>query len=433
LLIPSEREIRHDLPFSDQSPSRREIEQRQLDMLNSTLERAFANSAFYRGHLPKHHLDSLEELQEFPFMSEQDLAGSGKSMLAIPAHKVARVVTLATSGTQGSPKRIAFTHDDLDRTVMFFTSGLQCIARPGETTAVLFPCDTPDGLGDLICRALENIRAMALPYGTPSRLASAARALEKGGATSIVGSTQETMALAKWCNVRDRSSAIGQPGRSELPDLGLRRLGIKRVLLSSDNICCSAVEAIENSWGCEVFEHYGMTEVGYGCAVDCHAHNGMHIREGNILVEIVDPETLRPVPDGELGEVVVTTLSNEAMPLIRYRTGDISRIIPGTCRCGGTLKRLDRVRGHALSENPWDWKTASELDERMFRLPGVVDYRATLLDAKTAKIHVVTLLSLKEESVRVVAEEVLGVAVEIDAEIVDDIESPLVGKRPRLR
>jgi phenylacetate-coenzyme A ligase PaaK-like adenylate-forming protein len=103
------------------------------------------------------------------------------------------------------------------------------------------------------------------------------------------------------------------------------------------------VELIERAWGCEVFEHYGMTEMGLGGAMACEAHDGYHPREADLLFEIVDPRTGAPLPDGEYGEIVFTTLTRTAMPLVRYRTGDMSRFIPGPCPCGSVLKRLARV------------------------------------------------------------------------------------------
>ena len=124
-------------------------------------------------------------------------------------------------------------------------------------------------------------------------------------------------------------------------------LRLKSVLLSADCAARSLVRTIEASWRCRVFDHYGMTEMGLGGGIDCRARAGYHLRENDLYFEVVDPATGRPVPEGESGEVVFTTLNRLGMPLIRYRTGDISRFLPEPCSCGSGLRRLDYIGGRA--------------------------------------------------------------------------------------
>ena len=317
------------LPFTDQQPSRSTIERIQLDKLNALLARLSDASPFYRDRLPMRQLDSLEQLTRFPFTTADDIRAGG--LLAIPAPDVARMVGIPTSGSQGAPKRIAFSESDLEDTRTFFAEGIRCIARAGEATAVLFPFETPLSLGALIGDALERIGATPLLLGLPVDGDAALDSLAASGATSAVGSARSLLDLARL-----------EASRPEHPPL-------ERILLSSDNAEPDVKELIAGTWDCEVFEHYGMAETGYGIAVDCPAHAGMHIREMDMIVEIVDPQSGAPLPEGTEGEVVITTLNREAMPLIRYRTGDLSRIVPGACPCAGTLRRLGRVRGHAIA------------------------------------------------------------------------------------
>jgi phenylacetate-coenzyme A ligase PaaK-like adenylate-forming protein len=119
---------------------------------------------------------------------------------------------------------------------------------------------------------------------------------------------------------------------------------MRTVLLTAEYVSDEALAYVKDAWQCEAFEHYGMTEMGLGGAMSCAAHIGYHPREADMIFEIIDPDSGEPLPEGEPGEVVFTTLTRTAMPLIRYRTGDISRWIPGACPCGSVLKRLDRVR-----------------------------------------------------------------------------------------
>ena len=140
------------------------------------------------------------------------------------------------------------------------------------------------------------------------------------------------------------------------------------------------MEELEKALGSKLYPHYGSRECGLGGAVTCPAFEGMHLRENHIIPEIID-EQGNVLPDGEYGELVLTTIGADAMPLIRYRTGDFTRILP-PCKCGGVTQRLDTVsrREGELS--------IEELDSQLFRIPGLADYRASfdgrlIIEART--------------------------------------------------
>jgi phenylacetate-coenzyme A ligase PaaK-like adenylate-forming protein len=139
---------------------------------------------------------------------------------------------------------------------------------------------------------------------------------------------------------------------------------------------------LEKVWGCRVFTHYAMTEMGHGGGVECEALDGYHLREADLYFEVVDYKTGEACRDGDIGEVVFTTLTRQGMPLIRYRTGDIARMIPEPCPCGSVLRRMDYVSGRwdgVVRLDPNSTLTLSDMDEALFRLPGLLDYRATVL------------------------------------------------------
>ena len=143
--------------------------------------------------------------------------------------------------------------------------------------------------------------------------------------------------------------------------------------------------------GCDIFEHYGSTEMGLGGGVDCHAHAGYHLREADLHFEIVSPATGDRLDDGQLGEVVFTTLDRVGMPLIRYRTGDMARIMPGRCACGSPLRRMERVRNRVDSRvalGPEGSITIAELDEALFAIPGVNDFAAVLVKGRPNELQV---------------------------------------------
>jgi phenylacetate-coenzyme A ligase PaaK-like adenylate-forming protein len=143
----------------------------------------------------------------------------------------------------------------------------------------------------------------------------------------------------------------------------------------------SIIDRIKKTWNCKVYSHYGHTEFGYGFAVDCQQHQGYHLRDADFIVEIIDLKTQKPTKTGERGEIVVTTLSNEAMPLIRYRTGNISSIIDTPCTCGCNLPRLGKIEGRIESNISIgdDSISIHQLDELIFAIPTVRGFNATLI------------------------------------------------------
>ena len=162
-----------------------------------------------------------------------------------------------------------------------------------------------------------------------------------------------------------------------------------RVLSSADSLPPPAAEALGRLWSGAI-DHYGSTESGLGGAVQCSARAGRHIRESDLLCEIIDPLTGEPLPDGQWGELVLTTLTREAMPLIRYRTGDWTRILPGECPCGSVLKRLDHVRRwqadsqrQALSQ--WLWLEEAVVDFSLTYSAGRWQAQVLCTQAKAAQ------------------------------------------------
>jgi phenylacetate-CoA ligase len=155
----------------------------------------------------------------------------------------------------------------------------------------------------------------------------------------------------------------------------------KTVLLSADYVPTAVRNRISALWDCLVYAHYGLTESGLGGAVECGAHAGYHIRHNDLLFEIINPTTGRPLPDGETGEIVISTLTRETMPLIRYRTGDIACLLNNKCPCGSPLKRLGKIEGRycdVVSIGEGEMISLPMLDEILFAMPAVLDYTASL-------------------------------------------------------
>jgi phenylacetate-CoA ligase len=328
----------------------------QLARLRDTIHLAQTRSAFYRRRLrdAAAGVASLSDLALLPFTAAHDIRDNPLALLCVSQDEIARVVTLDTSGTTGRPKRLYFTHDDQELTIDFFRAGMSTFTDPGDLVVILLPCERPGSVGDLLAIALDRLGARPVRHGLVRNVAETLEMMRREGANCVVGVPVQVLALATY-------------GAGLAP---------KSVLLTTDHVPNAIVKVVEAAWGCTVYNHYGMTEMGLGGGVECAARRGYHLREADLLFEIVDPDTGTPVADGMPGEVVFTTLTRRGMPLIRYRTGDISRFVPGPCPCGAALKTLERVTRRASGCIPIGDRsvTVADLDEAIFEVPGVLDF-----------------------------------------------------------
>ena len=327
------------------SVTRESIEEMQLQKLNALLAREKERGGFYRD-LPD-HLDSLSALASLPFTTDEDLAHHAPGLLLCSQADVQRVLSDATSGTTGAAKRVFYTEGDCAHTVELFMAGLGELVFPGSVTMICFPFSGPQGLGELIAEAIERLGARPLRLGVGLSYDEYANLLEKERPDTFVGMPVQLLSMLRIC------------GRGSL----------HRALISGDACPDAVVRGCEEILGSRLFPHYGSREMALGGAICCSAHEGMHLRENHVIAEIVDTAG-RPLPPGETGELVITTIGMEAMPLIRYRTGDYTRLIPGRCPCGSEVLRLDTVRRKETAE-------LAAMDETLFSLPFVVDYRAS--------------------------------------------------------
>jgi phenylacetate-coenzyme A ligase PaaK-like adenylate-forming protein len=358
----------------------------QLRLLRATVARVRECSPFYAGLLRGTEPDGLEclgDLARLPFTTPEDLQAHGMRLLCVRPAEIDRIVTLPTSGTTGEPKRIHFTAADQELTRDFFHHGMSVLVRPGQRVCILLPGERPGSVGDLLRTALARMDVDGVVHGPVADTDGMLRVLAEGRFDCVVGIPVQVLGLAR------RGAAAGA------------RICLDSVLLSTDHAPRSVVAAIETAWGCRVFDHYGSTEMGLGGGVECEARDGYHLRESDLLFEVVDPETGMPVPDGAYGEVIFTTLTREAMPLVRYRTGDRGRFLTEPCPCGTVLRRLERVRARycgRASLRAGGMLDLSALDEPLFALPGVLDVRARLVRAGAVDVLSVEVLQLGEDA-----------------------------------
>jgi phenylacetate-CoA ligase len=355
-----------DRPFT-----RDAIEDYQLEQLRKTLRYVKDKSKFYAHQLMDLDVESIQSLDDFaanvPFTCPEDLARESWNFLCLAQHEIARIITIRTSGTQ-EEKRIFFTKQDLERTIDFFHHGMAYPVRPGQKVLVLMPGNHYGSIGDLLRKGLDRLGCDALIMGAGKDSLRILNTIKREAVDSVVGLPQELYRLARIKN-----------NLVEMSDLKL-----ESILLSADHVPGSIKAVLEKTFRCRVFNHYGMSEMGYGGAVDCGCLGAYHLREADLYFEIIDPISGRVLPPGREGEVVFSTLTREAMPLIRYRTGDRAGFIEGGCRCSKLLKKMAHIKGRYRDLLYIDNQLLSIalLDEVLFRIDNLLDYRAGLKEGK---------------------------------------------------
>ena len=319
--------------------TREDIDKYQLEKLKETFKMATAKSPYYAELYKDCRLGSMEDFKKLPFTTPADVCEHGLDMLCVPQGEISRIVTMDTSGTTGKPKRIYFTEADQELTVDFFHHGMKLIVDETDVFMILMPCQRPGSIGVLLKEALERSGVKVVPYGLPNGQDTdeILKIMEGESVTSCVALATQLVSIAEKAMEYNTS---GKP----------LNIPMRSVLLSAEYISEENRRIISAAWDCRIFEHYGMTEMGLGCAVHCPELDGCHIRETDLYIEIIDPETGKVLPDGEEGEIVFTTLTRKGMPFIRYRTGDWSSIMKGSCKCGSVLKRLTRVGDRGLKK-----------------------------------------------------------------------------------
>lgn len=316
--------------------NRSDLEELQLKRLKKTIESA-KNSSHYGKlfselNITSENIHALDDLRKIPFTTKDDLRNCYPfGMASIPLKDCVRVHS--SSGTTGNPTVVLHSKKDLDE---WANQVARCMFMVGLRDTDVFQNTSGYGM---------FTGGLGFQYGA-----------EKLGALTVPAAAGNTKRQIKFI------TDFGTTCLHIIPSYATRlaevfyELGIDpRKETKLKTICIGAEphseeqrKRIEQLLGVKAYNCFGMSEMnGPGVAFECTEQNGLHIWEDYVIVEIIDPVTLEPVPDGTIGELVLTTINREAMPLFRYRTRDLTRIIPGTCPCGRTHKRLDRFKGRS--------------------------------------------------------------------------------------
>ncbi|HPU29451.1 MAG TPA: phenylacetate--CoA ligase [Syntrophorhabdaceae bacterium] len=325
-------------PFDATVKTEAELKALQLEGLKWTVNHAYNGSPHYRKKLdeagvkPK-DIQSLDDIKKLPFTTSKDLQeGYPFPLLSVPMEKVIRIH--ASSGTIGKRKVLCYTAKDVDDWANMFArcyAYADCTVEDRIQIAVGYGVWTA-GWG--FQNGCERFGAMSIPIG-PGNIDMQCQFLEDFGTTVMTCTASMGLLMAE-----------------EIDKRGLRgKIALKKLIFGSERSSDAMRKRISELSGVaydQLFDIPGMTELyGPGTDLDCRYHTGIHYWADYYILEILNPETLEPVPEGEVGEMVVTTLRKEAAPLIRYRTRDLTRLIPGECPCGSLMPRHDRIMGRS--------------------------------------------------------------------------------------
>ncbi|WP_448872367.1 phenylacetate--CoA ligase family protein [Desulfobulbus propionicus] len=314
--------------------AREDLEQIQIERLQSTLYRVGTNVPFYKKKFEqmKFNYDSirsLDDLRRLPFTEKQDLRDNYPyGLFAVPLRDVVRVHS--SSGTSGQATVVGYSRNDIKT---WSNLVARVITAAGVTKNDVIQIAFGYGLftgGFGLHYGAELIGASVIPISAGNTKRQI-QIMQDFKTTALVCTPSYALVLA------DTMMEMG---------INPNGLSLRYGLFGGEPWSEAMRQEIHQKLGIIATDNYGLSEVmGPGVAGECLECNGLHINEDHFLLEILDPQTLEPVPEGEVGELVITTLTKEAFPMIRYRTRDLTRFIPGPCPCGRTMKRMQRVMG----------------------------------------------------------------------------------------
>ncbi len=316
--------------------TRPQLAELQLERLQKTVQHCM-NSPFYKKRFEENGLTpeaikTLDDLRKIPFTTKQDLRDTYPFGLAsVPLEQCVRLHS--SSGTTGNPTVILHTQRDLDE---WANAVARCLYMVGLRPGDVFQNSSGYGM---------FTGGLGFQYGA-----------ERLGMLTVPAAAGNTKRQLKFIKDFGTTALHAIPSYAArmyevMEEVGLdprRDTKLKTLIIGAEPHSDEQRRRIEQMLGVKAYNSFGMSEMcGPGVAFECTYQNGLHIWEDYYIVEIINPDTLEPVPDGEVGELVLTTLNREAMPLLRYRTRDLTRILTGPCPCGRHHLRLDRMKGRS--------------------------------------------------------------------------------------
>ena len=307
------------------------ISEKQLAQVNDRIRALVGAGSFYGKKLSEAGITSVSSAEEFealPFSEKSDLREAYPlGLMTAPEEEIVRIHS--SSGTTGLPVIIPYTAKDVDDWGEMFK---RCYEMAGITNRDRIQITPGYGLwtaGIGFQNGAEKLGAMVIPMG-PGNTEKQLQMMMDMKSTVLCSTSSYALLLAE-----------------EIEKRGIRdRIHLKKGVIGSERWGKAMRERIQGILGIELYDIYGLTEIyGPGIGINCPGEEYMHYWDDYLYLEIIDPVTKKNLPDGEWGEIVITTLVKEGAPLIRYRTHDLSRIVPGQCSCGSAYPRIDVIRG----------------------------------------------------------------------------------------
>ncbi|MBQ8921661.1 MAG: phenylacetate--CoA ligase [Oscillospiraceae bacterium] len=308
-----------------------QISNEQLKLVNDRIRALIASDSFYGKKLAEAGITEVHTPEDFlklPFSEKNDLREAYPlGLMTAPEEEIVRIHS--SSGTTGTPVIIPYTRKDVDDWATMFA---RCYEVAGITNRDRIQITPGYGLwtaGIGFQNGCEKLGAMAVPMG-PGNTEKQLQMMQDLGSTVLCSTSSYALLLTE-----------------EIEKRGIKdKIKLRKGVIGSERWSDKMRQRISEGLGIELYDIYGLTEIyGPGIGINCEHNTGMHIWDDFLYLEIIDPKTGEPVPDGEFGEIVITTLVKEGAPLIRYRTHDLSRIIPGECPCGRSYPRIDVIQG----------------------------------------------------------------------------------------
>ncbi len=307
------------------------ISDEQLALVNSRIEALINADSFYGKKLKEAGISSVstaEDFEKLPFSEKKDLRDAYPlGLMTAPEEEIVRIHS--SSGTTGTPVIIPYTAKDVDDWAIQFK---RCYEMAGITNMDRIQVTPGYGLwtaGIGFQNGAEKLGAMVIPMG-PGNTDKQLQMMMDMKSTVLCSTSSYALLLTE-----------------EIENRGIKdKICLKKGVIGSERWSDKMRNRISEGLGIELYDIYGLTEIyGPGIGISCKENCGMHYWDDFIYIEIIDPVTGKTLPDGEMGEIVITTLVKEGAPLIRYRTHDLSRIIPGECSCGSKFPRIDTIMG----------------------------------------------------------------------------------------
>lgn len=365
-----------------------------------TINYAYNNSKFYKklfddNNINPADINSISDIDKIPFTNPEDITGNSYDFLCLSQGHVEKPVTFYSGGTTGLQKRIYFSNNDIKNIMKFLSVGMNTVVGMDGTIQVILQNSQGRGTGAILAQALTNMGMNAY-------------------ATDIFADSSEQIKLTeeKKPDVWFGDTRVIYRITKEMEDkVDLSSLGVKTLFLTVHLPSRVMIDYLKKVWKCQISSHYGLTEMGWGLAVDCDSKSGLHYNELGVIAEVIDPLTGKVISDGSEGELVFTSIGFEAMPLIRYRSRDMSSILNEKCICGHDLQTLRHV--HKRLESIIVLPDGSNIyptmfDDILFSFDEVVDYNIYIDNNGNLPklIFKVEVLSQHEELVNSIANEI---------------------------